>query len=287
MFDVIALAGFALPLVQTPQVWEHPQALTTDKVSVSLPRIPQERALRPTGASPYFPSQAATIPATFPATISALPPGVAIPPFSVSRGLGNSAFNGYIAQGPDCNGNGIADWFEIRQGSVQDCNADGIPDECQLASESVYRHDDGIAEGQQGWGTPYYCWLAQHVAQPGQEVITEIEIGRGTIAPGTPVTIGLWADPNGDLDPTDALEIWSVDTTLRWPGGAPAVRIDIPDTFIGPAGTPYFVGVLGGFAITDQPFSVDFSTASYKSWIIASDTPIVPEDLATGALTVA
>ena len=292
MFLVIALAAFALPIVPTLQVRERTQIVLTDEISLSLPRIPQDRAVRPTGASPRFPTQSVSMPALPPGTTAGplVPaPGGLLDPGpqlgGLTAGAGRPASKPSPAPGPDCNGNGINDLFEIWQGTTQDCNADGIPDECQLAAEWTYRHDDGIAEGDQGWGTPYYCWLAQHVVQPGQEVITEIEIGRGTIAPETPVTIGLWSDPNGDLDPTDALEIWSVDTTLSWPGSAPAVRIDIPDTFVGPAGASYFVGVLGGFAVTDEPLSADFSTASYKSWLIASNTPIVPEDLAAGALS--
>lgn len=211
----------------------------------------------------------------------------ALPQQALSTPYGPAIFqHGPALIQPDCNGNGIPDDYEIAQGLTRDCNGDGIPDQCQLASGWVYYHDDGIAEGTQGWGAPYYSWMIQHQVEPGQSVITDIEIGRGSIAPGTWVTVGLWSDPDGDFDPTDAQPLVTVDIILSWPGVEPVVRIDIPDTFVGMAGTSFFVGVLGGFDISDEPLSIDFSIPSNKSWIISSNAPIDPVSPALGALGV-
>ena len=38
-------------------------------------------------------------------------------------------------QGPDCNGNGVADACEIRSGDAQDVNGNGIPDECECLAD--------------------------------------------------------------------------------------------------------------------------------------------------------
>jgi len=115
----------------------------------------------------------------------------------------------------DCNGNGLSDAWEIAQGLVEDCQGDGIPDSCQLAESWVYRHDDGLMDNAVGWGTPYLCWLNQYVVQPGQEVITEVQLAWGVLPPGSPATLLIWSDPNGDADPTDAQVLVAVPVAVE------------------------------------------------------------------------
>ena len=186
----------------------------------------------------------------------------------------------------DCNGNGIPDRLDIRNGTSADCQGDGIPDECQLAVEAIYLHDDWLLDGSAGWGWPYYCWLTQHEVRAGHERITEVELAWGLLPPGSPVTVAIWSDPDGDLDPTDAQVLASVATTSSLELTGDLVRVDVPDTMIGPAGTSFFVGVYGAFDPANQPMVYDFGAPSGKSWIIMSSMPIQPDNLTAGVIQV-
>jgi hypothetical protein len=54
--------------------------------------------------------------------------------------------------GPDCNGNGIRDEFDIADGTSLDCNDNGVPDECDLA--------DGTSPDCNGNSVPDECDVA-------------------------------------------------------------------------------------------------------------------------------
>ncbi len=181
--------------------------------------------------------------------------------------------------GEDCNGNGILDQTDIAYGLSSDCNLDGIPDECQAPVEGLYLLDDWTTDGAAGWGFPYYCWLTQHEARAGQEVITEIETSWGLLPPGSPVTVGIWSDPDGDTKPYDAKLLLSVEATTELEYTGELVRIDIPDFLVGPAGTSFFVGVIGEFSPFDYPAAYDADYPSFRSWIVMSNNPVDPDDL--------
>lgn len=187
----------------------------------------------------------------------------------------------------DCNANGVPDLTDIWLGTSADCNQDRIPDECQLAVEGIYLHDDWIMDGSAGWGFPHEAWLAQYAVRPGEEVITEVEVAWGIVPPGTAVTVGLWSDPDGDGDPTDAQLLTSVATTTSLEHTGKRVRVDLPDRLIGSAGTTFFVGVYGEFDPPDYPMGYDYGTPSYSSWILLSNNPIDPHDLTAGTHSVA
>ena len=184
----------------------------------------------------------------------------------------------------DCNGNGIEDVFDIANATSLDCQGDGIPDECQLAEEFVYAVDDGSPEIALGAGVPFIGWLNRMTVQPGAETVSELQIAWGALTPGTLATVGLWSDPDGDGDPTDANLLVSVPTASSLELTGTFVRIDIPDTFIGPSGTSFFVGAYGEFALDAFPALVDQSAPDLGSWYITSATAIDPTDLDAGAI---
>lgn len=76
---------------------------------------------------------------------------------------------------PDCNSNGIADDFDIADGTSLDCNDNGTPDECEIAADEVADCNTNglidtceVAEGTtpdcNGNGVPDDCDLARGVA---------------------------------------------------------------------------------------------------------------------------
>ncbi len=186
---------------------------------------------------------------------------------------------------PDCNRNGIPDVVEVGSGAVADCNLDGVPDECQLAVEGVYLHDDRLQDGSAAYFAQHYGWFTQYTTRPGEEIITEVELGRGVLTAGTPVTVGIWSDPDGDETPADAQLLTSVQIVPDWSGSGSATRVNLPDTNIGPAGTSFFVGVLGTFDGLDRPIAYDAGAPSDRSWLIASSAPLLVDTPAVGAGT--
>jgi hypothetical protein len=184
----------------------------------------------------------------------------------------------------DCNGNGIEDAIDIALGTSLDCQPDGIPDECQLATELVLANDDGGWESALGASVPFIGWLAGLTVQPGEETVSEILVAWGSMLPGTPATVGLWSDPNGDGDPTDATLLVSVQTASSLELSGSFARVDIPDTFLGPPGTSFFVGAYGEFPLNAFPAMLDQSAPDFASWYITSATPIDPDDLDAGTI---
>ncbi len=187
---------------------------------------------------------------------------------------------------PDCNRNGVPDPLEIAAGTLQDCQGDGVPDDCQLEVPYRYVYGDGIINGSVGSTVRHYAWLTRHVVQPGQEVVTDIELAWGLMASGTPATLCLWLDPDGDGDPTDAQPILSHVAQAQFPQTAIVVSEDVPDTYIGPAGTSFFVGAYGEFepAPANYPGGLDADSTAQQSWWITSTTPIDPAALASGGV---
>jgi hypothetical protein len=165
----------------------------------------------------------------------------------------------------DCNDNGIADLCEIATGGASDCNDDGKVDACQIASGELSDCD--------GDGVPDLCGLlATDALSDDGELSVQIFGGvnslrlqglRTTDATETifgasilwkvfpeqplppaslPITILLYEDPNQDGAPDDAVAVASLTTTLGTPGVGEFVHYALPPTFIGPAGTSFFIG---------------------------------------------
>ncbi len=94
------------------------------------------------------------------------------------------------------------------------------------ASDPVYQVDDGTAENSIGWGdfskNAEALWFNQFdVLVPCESTtLTSVNIAWGSPATydesnGTPVTIAIWSDPNGDRNPSDAVLLGSVAGTIR------------------------------------------------------------------------
>ena len=94
------------------------------------------------------------------------------------------------------------------------------------ASDLIYQLDDGTAECSFGWGdgskNAEALWFNQFdVITPCKTTtIASVSIAWGSPAypdgsNGTPVTIAIWSDPNGDRDPSDAVLLGSVAGTIQ------------------------------------------------------------------------
>ncbi len=215
------------------------------------------------------------------------------------------------ARADDCNGNGIEDDIDIAEGTSEDCNGngipddcdvdpadpdgngevsadcqpDGVPDECQLGADDYYVMDDGNAEyGLRSCGVQL-AWLNQFTVRDNARVITALDVMYVNVDEGVPVTIGLWSDPDGDRDPTDAQLLASVNTVTENVSAGVFNRIDLPDTDVGGDGSSFFAGVIITYTSADQyPAPIDATAPSElgRSWIIATETALDPNDLSAG-----
>jgi parallel beta-helix repeat protein len=189
------------------------------------------------------------------------------------------------SEAADCNGNGIDDAAEIASGAAADCQPDGVPDECQLPFVTAV--DDGGAEGGVISDGAYTAWLNRLTVVGGFGTVTAIDVKFGSAIVGSPVRIGVWSDPNGDGNPSDALLLSSREMTVAPGMDSPALmnRIDVPDVDVGAAGTNYFIGV-----IVDAPgiggAAIDLTAphVSNASWIIGATQPIDADDLAANSV---
>ncbi len=186
---------------------------------------------------------------------------------------------------PDCNRNGIPDPAELAAGLAPDCQGDGVIDDCQLATAARYLWDDEQMNAAYTFNQPHLAWLAAHqVKEGGYEVVTEIEVAWGLMASGSPAKVALWSDPNGDGNPADAELLMEHPVLTDFEFTGVAVRYDVPDTFVGTSGTGFFVGVYGSFNPAEYPAGFDTSVPSLKSFVVASSTPIQPDDLLAGGV---
>jgi len=189
----------------------------------------------------------------------------------------------------DCNGNGVLDQLDLRDGTSldanyngrpdecdiaagvsQDCDANGIPDEAEIGavSPASYRWDDGTAEmpvGLSGGGS--IGWLNHFQVVQGRETVDAVSISFDLtgIPLGTPVTIGLWSDPNADGNPADAVVLRSVAAVVE----AVEMRVDLPATPVGPAGSMFFVGALMSLEPGWQPAMLDRNSDHRTSWLVS------------------
>ncbi|HUT95813.1 MAG TPA: C1 family peptidase, partial [Thermoguttaceae bacterium] len=186
----------------------------------------------------------------------------------------------------DCNQNLIPDDQDVDNGYSEDCQADGIPDECQLYGQDLYqyRHDDGFLE--YGFGEPGYhvAWMNHFTTEPDAEMITSIQIAWGIAYDGRPTTVYLWSDPDGDGNPADARVLASANTVSYYSGSDFLVTVDIPDTYLGPAGTSFFVGALMATVANEYPGGLDVSSSASQSWYAEDPNGLDPNDLASASL---
>jgi hypothetical protein len=196
---------------------------------------------------------------------------------------------------PDCNANGVPDACDLDCGTGNcashpggcggsiDCQPDGIPDECQLTVESTYQVDDGTHENSTGLsdgGT--LGWMDWYVVEGGVDTITAISLAWGNVANGKPCMVYLWNDPDGDGDPTDAKVLASAATVVANADTDIFTTVDIPDTYVGPDGTIFFVGAIMDHDDGEYPASADYD-ADTHGWIVGDTSySLDPNDLGSG-----
>jgi hypothetical protein len=135
----------------------------------------------------------------------------------------------------------------------------------------VYKLDDGTSEGAYGrQGGGDLIWLNEFTADPANPLITSIsvafggpsEAGGAAALDGLPVTVAIWADPDGN--PADA--------TLLNTGTGGVIANAGSDTFNDYGITPTLVAgtFLVGVEVTHDPglFPASFDTdnPAHKSW---------------------
>ena len=123
-----------------------------------------------------------------------------------------------------------------------------------LAPLATYMIDDGTAEDAVGFGNGVQnfeaLWFNQFDVIPGQTLISTVSVAWGTpnfpdpAMDGTPVTIGVWSDPNGDGNPSDAALLGQVSGTIQNSG---------TDTFVDYTLSPAVdVGAFSSFFVGDM-----------------------------------
>jgi len=151
-----------------------------------------------------------------------------------------------------------------------------------LIPNAVYMIDDGTSEDAVGFGNGAQnfesLWFNQFDVIAGQTMISTVSVAWGTPAfpdpamDGTPITIGIWSDPNGDGNPSDAVLLGQVSGTIQNSG---------TDTFIDyTLSPPVDVSALSSFFVGDmtpmnngpeeffQAIDED-STLHRQSWVAA------------------
>ena len=151
-----------------------------------------------------------------------------------------------------------------------------------IVATGLTRVDDGLHE--RGVGPPNggeVVWLNNFIVQPGLETVGAMTLAWGPVADGTPTTVYLWSDPNQDGDPIDAQVLASAAAAAANGDTDIFTRVDLPDAFIGPAGTSYFIGAIISHQAGELPASLDESSLSGQSWVASDDVnPIDPNNLA-------
>ncbi len=92
-----------------------------------------------------------------------------------------------------------------------------------IIAQDEYMWDDATTENLLGWtagGT--MAWIQWFDAAGGSDTISEIRIINGSAlypgygnGNGSPVSVGIWSDPNGDGEPSDSVLLARVDTTVQ------------------------------------------------------------------------
>ncbi len=181
-------------------------------------------------------------------------------------------FNGLPDECEDCNANSLPDSIDIANGLSADCQKDGIPDECQQTVPTIkYRIDDSSIENEVGLTDPAdFAWFNLFEVAEGGEILRDLRFAWGSgFLPDNVVTVCVWSDPNQDGYPDDARLIHRDDLVLvQNPGTGSVQQVNVPDVYLGPAGTTFFAGAYAvagpGAAPIDQG-----APSGQKSWIAA------------------
>jgi PEP-CTERM motif len=146
-----------------------------------------------------------------------------------------------------------------------------VPAIHQTAYAVTYFVDDGQRDLSLGGVGGPFTFGNQFNAVAGGETITSISIDWSFRAvDGTPFTVRLWSDPNGDGQPFDAVEIVSAAALVSNAAADVFVVYDIPDVTLS-VGQSFFVG--GTIVLNGSEFPVGFDITppiSNQSWSILS-----------------
>lgn len=184
--------------------------------------------------------------------------------------------------GSDCNGNFVPDSCDLVLNPELDCNEDGRIDSCQ-ADPLRYAYEDSgnvIVRSDGSWT----CWLNRFIATSEIDTVTAVELLIDERNNGLTYQVGIWSDPDGDGDPTDAQLLGSA-TRLIQITEETLVTINTPDISVGPPGTSFFIGAIVETS-DGYPAYLDAEAphALGQSWIIGANQPIDPDDLSANAV---
>jgi hypothetical protein len=151
-----------------------------------------------------------------------------------------------------------------------------------LIPNAVYMIDDGTAENSVAWGNGSQndeaLWFNQFDVIPGQTMISTVSVAWGTpnfpdpSMDGTPITIGIWSDPNGDGNPSDAVLLGQVSGTIQNSGTDTFIDYTLSPPVDVSAFTSFFVGDMTPMNNGPEHFfqGIDQdSTLHRQSWIAA------------------
>lgn len=95
-------------------------------------------------------------------------------------------------------------------------------DENNSISQDEFMWDDGTTENLLGWTAGGTMAFIQWFDAGAGATLSEVRIINGSAlypgygnGNGSPVSVGVWSDPNGDGNPTDSVLLTSVDTTVQ------------------------------------------------------------------------
>jgi hypothetical protein len=145
--------------------------------------------------------------------------------------------------------------------------------------------DDGTAEDSVGFGNGAQnfesVWINQFGVIPGQTSITSVDVAWGTPLfqediNGTPVTIGVWSDPNGDGTPFDGVLLGQVSGTIQSAGTDTFVTYTFsPAVTLPPGATSFFIGDLTPANSGPEHFfqGIDQNSTLFRqSWVVANSS---------------
>ena len=147
---------------------------------------------------------------------------------------------------------------------------------------STYMIDDGTMEDSVGFGNGAQnfesLWFNQFDVVPGQTMISTVSVAWGTpnspdpSLDGTPVTIAVWSDPNGDGNPSDGVLLGSVAGTIQSSGTNTFVDYTFNPPIDVSAYTSFFIGDMTPMNNGPENFpqGLDENSALHRqSWVAA------------------
>ncbi len=148
------------------------------------------------------------------------------------------------------------------------------PQSSALAGAGCYDIDDGLSNDSIGLvAGGELAWMTGFNANGGSDVITEISTTFGSTAGATvpanqPVEIAIWDDPTNDMDPTDAVLVFSVAGVSANENSDTFNAYAIPSVAVSGV---FFIGVSINGAAGEFPAPLDLDSAAVgQTWVVGS-----------------